>query len=453
MRVHFIAVGGAIMHNLAIALDKKGFIVTGSDDQIYEPSKTNLLAHGLMPRTLGWDAERITPELDAVILGKQAEKDNVELKKAQELGIRIYSYPEFIYEQAKEKIRVVVSGSHGKTTITSMIMHVLQYAQRDFDYLVGAKLEGFDTMVKLTKDAPLMIIEGDEYPSSALDKQPKFLHYHPNIALISGVAWDHFDAFPTFKEYTDQFKLFIQSVEPKGTLVYNREDDVLRELVMADHSKINKHGYSRPAYTINKGVTYIPAEGREIPLQIFGKHNLSNLAAAFTVCEWLGVSREEFYDAIKNYKNASRRLEYVTRMGDSVVYQDFVHTPAKLRASIQAVKEQFGDKELVALIELHVQHSLNPDYLNEYRDSMREADYPVVYIARKSLKQINTNPIDRETLLAAFNSSNLLYFNELSDLERFFENIDPKGKNLLFMNSGGHDSINVSQFINKFFSE
>lgn len=441
------------MHNLAIALDKKGFIVTGSDEQIYEPSKTNLQAHGLMPAVLGWDEGRITADLDAVILGKQAEADNVELKKAQELGIRIYSYPEFIYEQATEKLRVVVSGSHGKTTITSMIMHVLKHTGRDFDYLVGAKLEGYDTMVKLTKDAPLIIIEGDEYPSSALDMQSKFLHYRPNIALISGVAWDHFDAFPTFEKYTEQFRNFIQSIEAKGTLVYNREDIVLRELVMADHSKINKHGYSLPAYTINKGITSIQAGDKKIPLQVFGKHNLSNMAGAFTVCEWLGVSREDFYEAIKTYKNASRRLEYVTRRGDSVVYQDFVLTPAKLRASIQAVKEQFGDRELVALVELHVQHSLNPEYLSEYKDSMRDADYPVVFIDRKALKQVNTNPIDREALSAAFNSSDLLYFNELADLEQFFDNIDPKGKNLLFMNSGGHDSINVSKFINKFFSE
>lgn len=441
------------MHNLAIALSKKGFIVSGSDEQVYEPSRTNLIAHDLLPSTLGWDASRITKELDAVILGKQAEASNIELKRAQELGVRIYSYPEFIYEQANEKVRVVISGSHGKTTITSMIMHVLKYAERNFDFLVGAKLEGFDSMVKLTKDAPLMIIEGDEYPSSAIDQQSKFLHYHPNIALISGVAWDHFDAFPTFDQYTEQFNLFIRSVEPKGTLVYNKEDEVLRELVMADHSKINKHGYSRPAYAINKGVTYVRASDKDVPLQIFGKHNLSNVAGAFTVCEWLGISRDTCYEAIQTYKNASRRLEYVTRKEGSVVYQDFVHTPAKLRASIHAVKEQFSDKALVALIELHVQHSLNSEYLNEYRDSMQEADYPVVFIDKNSLKQVNTKPIDRDALLRAFNSTNLLYFNELAELERFFENINPLGKNLLFMNSGGHDSINVSKFIDKFFSE
>lgn len=453
MRVHFIAIGGAIMHNLAIALDKKGFIVSGSDDQIYEPSRTNLKTNGLMPPSLGWDPARVSDELDAVILGKQADADNPELKRAQELGIRIYSYPEFIYEQAREKVRVVVSGSHGKTTITSMIMHVLQYAGRDFDYLVGAKLEGFDAMVKLTKDAPLMIIEGDEYPTSAIDKQPKFLHYHPNIGVISGVAWDHFDAFPTFEKYIEQFKLFIQSIEPKGTLVFNREEEVLRELVMADHSKINKHGYSRPAYTINKGITYMQGGASEVPLQVFGKHNLSNVAAAFTVCEWLGISRASFYEAITSYKNASRRLEYVTRRGDSVVYQDFVHTPAKLKASIHAVKEQFGDRELVALIELHVQLSLNPDYLNEYRDSMQEADFPIVFIDGKSLKQVNTALIGHEALLQAFNSDKLLYFTDLEELEKFFEGIDPIGKNLLFMNSGGHDSINVSKFIDKFFSK
>lgn len=451
MRVHFIAIGGTIMHNLAIALANKGFIVSGSDDEVYEPSRTNLKDHGLMPDKLGWDTDRITPDIDAVILGMHAREDNPELLKAREGGIRIFSYPEFIYEQAKDKIRVVIGGSHGKTTITSMIMHVLKATGRGFDYLVGAKLEEFDNMVKLTRDAPLIIIEGDEYLSSPIDKQPKFLHYKPNIALISGIAWDHINAFPTFEIYVEQFRLFIESIVPKGTLVYNKEDKVLQELVLADRSKINKHGYRLPDHTINKGVTYLHTHAEDIPLQIFGKHNLSNLAAAYTVCEWLGVTKEDFFDTIKQYKGASRRLEYVASKDGSVVYQDFVCTPAKLNASVQAVKEQFREKELVAIIELHNQDSLSPDYLNEFRNTMSEADYPAVLINWGALKQLNIDPVDEDTLKKVFNQPDLVYFDSVDSMGQFLENMVPDGKNLLFMSCGNYGGISIVNFADKFF--
>jgi len=449
MRVHFIAIGGSIMHNLAIALAKKGYIVSGSDDHIYEPSRTNLEREGLLPEG-GWDPARITADIDAVVLGMHAKADNPELLKAQELGIRIYSYPEFIYEQAAEKMRVVIGGSHGKTTITSMVMHVLRSVGRDFDFLVGAKLDDFEHMVRLTKDAPLMIIEGDEYLASPVDQRPKFHLYKPHIALISGVAWDHVNVFPTFANYVNQFRLFIKSIEPKGTLVYNKEDKTLQELVLEDRSKINKHGYRTPEYTINKGVTYMHTHIGDVPLQVFGRHNLSNIAAAFTVCEWLGVQRDEFYTAIRQFKGAARRLEYVASDNDSVVYQDFAHTPAKLRASIHALKEQFPDKALVAIIELHTYSSLNAAYLNEYRDTMREAEYPAVFINQEALKQRNAESISEATLKQAFNQSNLVYLNGVDRMKEYLDDLSPAGKNLLFMSSGNYGGINLVNFADKF---
>lgn len=449
MRVHFIAIGGSIMHNLAIALAKKGYIVTGSDDHIYEPSRTNLAKEGLLPKP-GWDPEHITADIDAVVLGMHANADNPELLKAQELGIRIYSYPEFVYEQAKEKTRVVIGGSHGKTTITSIIMHVLKSIGREFDYLVGAKLDEFEYMVRLTKDAPLMIIEGDEYLASTIDQRPKFHLYKPHIALISGVAWDHVNAFPTFENYVNQFRLFIKHIEPKGTLVYNKEDKTLQELVLEDRSKINKHGYRTPEYTINKGITYMHSHAGDIPLQVFGKHNLSNIAAAFTVCEWLGVTREAFFTAIRQFKGASRRLEYVASDNDSVVYQDFAHTPAKLKASIHALKEQFPDKALVAIIELHTYSSLNEAYLNEYKDTMNEAEYPAVFINQETLKQRNAEAISEETLKKAFNQPNLIYFSRIESMKQYLDELSPSGKNLLFMSSGNYGGINLVNFADKF---
>lgn len=449
MRVHFIAIGGSIMHNLAIALAKKGFLVSGSDDHIYEPSRTNLEKEGLLPEP-GWDPARITEEIDAVVLGMHAKEDNPELKKAQEMGIRIYSYPEFIYEQAAEKTRVVVGGSHGKTTITSMIMYVLKSIGRDFDFLVGAKLDDFEQMVRLTKDAPLIIIEGDEYLASPIDQRPKFHLYKPHIALISGVAWDHVNAFPTFENYVNQFRLFIKSIEPKGTLVYNKEDKTLQELVLEDQSKINKHGYRTPEYTINKGITYMHTHIGDVPLQVFGKHNLSNIAAAFTVCEWLGVERDEFYAAIRQFKGATRRLEYVASDNDSVVYQDFAHTPVKLRASIHALKEQFPDKALVAIIELHTYSSLNEAYLNEYRDTMQEAEYPAVFINQEALKQRNAESISEATLKQAFNQPNLVYLNGIDRMTQYLDDLSPIGKNLLFMSSGNYGGINLVNFADKF---
>ncbi|WP_028295641.1 UDP-N-acetylmuramate--L-alanine ligase [Olivibacter sitiensis] len=451
MRVHFIAIGGAVMHNLAIALAQKGYIVTGSDDFIYEPSKSNLEAYGLLPKEIGWHPELIDQSIDAVVLGMHAKADNPELLKAQELDLRIYSYPEFVYEQTQDKLRVVVAGSHGKTTITSMIMHVLKKLNREFDYLVGAKLEGFDTMVRLTKDAPLIIVEGDEYLASPIDKRPKFLLYHANIALISGIAWDHINVFPTYDDYVEQFRLFIQSISPKGTLVYNKDDKEVQKLVNENNAKINTHGYRLPSYTINKGVTYLQTNQGDIPLQVFGRHNLSNLAGAYTVCEWLGITRDDFYDAIKTFNGAVRRLEYVADKDGSIVYKDFAHSPSKVRASVEALSEQYPDKELIAVVELHTFSSLDDQFLAQYKDAMAAAETAAVFIDEKSLKQKNKKPIDPLILKQSFNREDLLFFNSAEDLLIYLRNLDYHNKNLLFMSSGNFGGVNFVKYIDNFF--
>jgi len=452
MRVHFIAIGGSIMHNLAIALTHKGYIVSGSDDYIYEPAYTNLVENSLLPKENGWFPERITSDVDAVILGMHAKEDNPELLKAKELGITVYSYPEFIYEQSVNKIRVVIGGSYGKSTITSMIMHVLKELDRDFDYVVGAELEGFENMVRLSKDAPYIIIEGDDYYASILDKRPKFLLYKANIGLISGIAWDHVDVYPTFEIYLQQFKLFIESIEPKGTLIYNKEDKKVQELVSDDNSKINKHGYRTPEFTINKGLTSVQTPEREVPLQIFGRHNLSNIAAAYTVCEWLGISRKEFFNVIQSFKGAFRRLEFVTSNSESVVYKDFAHTPSKVRASIQAVKEQYPEKTLIAIMELPANVSLNETFLSEYKDTMNKADIPLLFINQETFKQKNLRPVSDELLKQAFNNENIVCFNTVHSLKNYLSSVDSKGKNLLFMSSGNFGGISLLNFADVFIS-
>jgi len=454
MRIHFIAIGGSIMHSLAIALHKKGYIITGSDDYIYEPSRAHLLQNQLLPKAIGWHPDLITKSLDAVLLGMHAKQDNPELIRAQELGIPIYSYPEFIYQQTKEKMRVVIAGSHGKTTITSMIMHVLRHVKKDFDYVVGALVDEFDDLVHLSKDAPIILIEGDEYLSSALDRRSKFHHYQPHIALITGIAWDHVHVFPTFESYIKQFKLFIEQIRPKGTLIYNKEDLNLQSILKNAGTHIHKHGYNTPNYTINKGITSIDTPLGWIPLQVFGKHNLSNLAAAYTVCEWLGVSRDLFYKAIKDFKGPARRLEFIASNGDEVVFQDFSHTPAKVKASISALIEQYPEKSLVAIAELQSASHLDLSYLHQFKDSMQSAQVAAIFINHEHLRKKNLsagNSINESILKTAFNRTDLLIFTSQEQISDFLGEIDSKGKNLLFMSTGHTGSINLVNFAHKFF--
>lgn len=455
MKVHFIAIGGSVMSNLAVSMAKLGHQITGSDDQIVEPSKSKLLDAGLMPDTIGWDVSKITEDLDAVILGKHALADNPELVKAQELGVKIYSFPEFIYEQSVDKTRVVIAGTYGKTTIISMIMHVLKKLKRDFDYLVGAKLEGFDSLIRLTSTAPIILIEGDEYFASSIDSHAKFHYYQPNIALVSNIQWDNFQMVISEEEYVRLFELFVETIIPKGALIYNKEDENVLEVVDRTKAlKINRHGYKTPAYTINKGVTYVQFSDQQIPLQIIGKQNLSNIAGAYTVCEWLGVKQEEFYEAIKDFKSSIRYLEFVSSEKGSVVYQDFAHTPLKLRSSIHAVKEQFPKSNLLTVIELNPYDVQEGEKLSQYENSMDESDWSVVFLNKSTIKDNNLQVeeiIDKITF--AFKHPHLLVITSSEDLHQYLRDFDCSGTNMLFMSSDHYSGLNILTYAEEFYKQ
>ncbi|MGI4728435.1 MAG: UDP-N-acetylmuramate--L-alanine ligase [Janthinobacterium lividum] len=445
MRVHFIAVGGSAMHNLAIALHKKGFEVSGSDDILTEPSKSRLKRFGLLPVEAGWFPEKISADLDAVILGMHAKTDNPELLEAQKKGIKIYSYPEYIYEQSKNKIRVVIGGSHGKTTITSMILHVLKEASVNFDYLVGAQLEGFDTMVKLT-DAPLIVIEGDEYLASPIDRRPKFHLYQANIGLISGIAWDHINVFPTFAIYREQFAVFINTIKVDGELIYCEQDEVLKKLVQESSSDIQKVAYNLPAHQINNGVTSLIYQDKQYPLQVFGNHNLLNIEAAKTVCKSLQIEEEIFYKAIGTFKGAAKRLELIGQNLETNIYKDFAHSPSKLVATINAVKQQFTNRNLVACIELHTFSSLNKSFLQEYNGTMDAADNAIVFIDEHTFVQKNMEPYSAQQVKEAFNNKDIMFFNQAEELFKYLKNLNYKNTNLLLMSSGTFAGTDLTDF-------
>lgn len=443
MRIHFIAIGGSAMHNLAIALHKKGYQITGSDDVIFEPAKSRLDKYGLLPAEMGWDENRITSDLDAVILGMHARIDNPELLKAQALGVKIYSYPEYIYEQSKNKLRVVIGGSHGKTTITSMILHVLNYYNRDFDYLVGAQLAGFETMVKVTEEAPVMIIEGDEYLSSPIDRRPKFHLYKANVAVISGIAWDHINVFPTYADYTAQFDKFIDTIEENGTLIYCEADADLNEIVSHSKAKINKIGYAIPAHEIKAGITYLLPE--QSALKVFGDHNLMNLNAAKLVCAQLEIDETAFNTAIASFTGAAKRLEVISADASTNVYKDFAHSPSKLKATIDAVKTQFTDRKLVACIELHTFSSLNKDFLKEYAGAMDKADDAIVFIDIKSFEQKRMEPFSEDDVQNAFQNPKLKFFNDASKLKSYLLSLHYADTNLLMMSSGNYAGFDLPE--------
>lgn len=441
MKIHLIAIGGAAMHNLAIALHKKGFEVSGSDDVIYEPSKSRLDKYGLLPAQMGWDESRITADIEVVILGMHARADNPELLKAQALGLKIYSYPAYIYEQSKEKTRVVIGGSHGKTTITSMILHVLNYHQKDFDYLVGAQLAGFDTMVKITDSAPVMVIEGDEYLASPIDRRPKFHLYHANIAVISGIAWDHINVFPTFANYVEQFAKFIETIAPNGTLIYCELDQELNQTVLKSTANVEKIPYGVPAHEVRNGVTYLLPQ--QTPLNIFGDHNLMNLNAAKQVCAKLGIADDGFNEAIASFAGAAKRLELVGTVNQTNIYKDFAHSPSKLKATIHAVKAQFADRKLVAMMELHTFSSLNKQFLKEYNGAMKDADVAIVYIDAKTFEQKKMQPLTEADIKEAFEDDRLLFFNDPAKLETYLKSLNYHQTNLLLMSSGTYAGLDL----------
>jgi UDP-N-acetylmuramate: L-alanyl-gamma-D-glutamyl-meso-diaminopimelate ligase len=443
MRIHFIAIGGSAMHNLAIALHKKGYQISGSDDVIFEPAKSRLDKYGLLPGEMGWDESRISPDLDAVILGMHARIDNPELLKAQALGVKIYSYPEYVYEQSKSKLRVVIGGSHGKTTITSMILHVLNYYGRDFDYLVGAQLAGFDTMVKITREAPVMIIEGDEYLSSPIDRRPKFHLYKANVAVISGIAWDHINVFPTYADYVSQFGKFIDTIEGNGTLIYCSADQDLHDLVDKSEASVKHIGYAIPEHSIENGITYLYPE--HTPLKIFGDHNLMNLNAAKLVCEELDISAEQFNKAIASFTGAAKRLEVISADESTNVYKDFAHSPSKLKATIDAVKSQFDQRKLVACIELHTFSSLNKDFLKEYAGAMDKADEAIVFIDIKSFEQKRMEPFSESDVREAFANPDLKFFNDAAKLKAYLLSLKYFNTNLLLMSSGNYAGFDLPE--------
>lgn len=433
------------MHNLAIALKIKGLEVTGSDDEIFDPAKGRLARYGILPDDIGWHPEKITTELDAVILGMHAREDNPELLKAKELGLRIFSYPEYLYEQSKDKTRVVVGGSHGKTTITSMIIHVLQHLHIDCDNMVGAQLEGFEVMVKLSDTARVMVIEGDEYLTSPIDRRPKFHVYQPTIGIISGIAWDHINVFPTFENYVEQFEIFAKMIPQDGQLIYCEEDEELQKLGM----KITNtacHPYGVHPYVIRDGITYLTHEGQETPLQIFGKHNLMNINAARLACRALGVSDEQFYEAIASFKGASKRLERVAQNAECAVYKDFAHSPSKLKATINAVREQYPGRKLVACMELHTFSSLTEEFLRQYAHAMDEADVAMVYYSPAAVAHKKLPPIHPEMIFNAFQRRDLLVFNDSNLLQDRLLSMDWHHSVLLLMSSGNFDGINLNQF-------
>ncbi len=449
MRVHFIAIGGSAMHNLAIALHKMGLTVTGSDDEIFEPSKGRLAYYNLLPETQGWDASRITATLDAVILGMHAKADNPELLKAKELGLKIFSYPEYLYEQSKDKIRIVIGGSHGKTTITAMILHVFKQAGVDCDYMVGAQLEGFDVMVRLTKEARFMVIEGDEYLTSPIDLRPKFHLYKPNIALLSGVAWDHINVFPTFENYIDQFVIFINQISSGGCLIYCNDDEILREICPGSGNGIRVIPYSLPSSEIRHGVTFVHAENHTYPLQVFGKHNLLNLNGARLICREVGISDLTFYEAMKSFKGASKRLELVAKNDQTAVYKDFAHAPSKVKATLLAVKEQFPERKVIACLELHTYSSLNKDFLGHYAGTLDPADEALVYFNPHALQIKRLPAITSEQICQGFANTGLEVYSSATELIERLMKEDSKNCVFLLMSSGNYDGIDLKQLGSK----
>ena len=449
MNIHFIAIGGSAMHALAIALHKKGFKVAGSDDAIFEPSKSALEKSGILPSNPGWFPEKITRDLDAVILGMHAKKDNPELLKAQELGIKIYSYPEFIFEQCKTKTRVVVGGSHGKTTITSMILHVMHYHDRQVDYMVGAQLEGLENTIQLNDDNDFIVIEGDEYLSSAIDLRPKFHLYEPNIALLSGIAWDHINVFPTYEDYIEQFRIFVSKIVNGGILVYNEEEPELKKIVENSTNPIRKHPYHTPEYYIEDGETILVTPEGDMPLEIFGKHNLSNLAGAKWVCQHMGVDEEDFYEAIASFKGASKRLQKIKESGDFIVFKDFAHSPSKVNASLKAVKEQFQGKKIIACLELHTFSSLNQDFITEYKNSLSAADEAIVFYSSEAVTHKNLKPISSAIITSVFGRDDLRIITETADLENYLKTSNFDNSVLLFMSSGNYGGIDLERLVNE----
>jgi UDP-N-acetylmuramate: L-alanyl-gamma-D-glutamyl-meso-diaminopimelate ligase len=444
MNVHFIAIGGSAMHNLAIALSRKGYIVSGSDDEIFEPSRTRLEKEGILPESIGWDANRIHSAIDAVILGMHAREDNPELLKAKELNIPLFSYPEYLYEQSKNKIRLVIGGSHGKTTITSMLLHAINKLGIDVDYMVGAQLEGYDCMVKLSEEAKIMILEGDEYLSSPIDRRPKFHLYKPDIAILSGIAWDHINVFPTFNNYVEQFEIFCSLIGENGTLIYNLEDEEVKKLGEKFSSTIKTIPYETPKFKPAESGTVLSFEGKNYSLEIFGPHNLQNLMGAMRLGEAIGIQADDFFNAMIDFRGAGKRLQKVIEKSDFVMFKDFAHSPSKLKATTNAVKHQFSDRKVIACMELHTFSSLKKEFLPHYKNSMEKADLALVYYNPEVVKHKKLEAISKEQVIDGF-GGNVIVTNETEEVLSFISQQEINNSVLLMMSSGNFDGINYDE--------
>lgn len=445
MKIHLIAIGGSAMHNLAIALHRAGHVVSGSDDEIFEPSRTRLQREGLLPAKDGWFPEKIDASFDAIILGMHARVDNPELLRAQELGLKMYSYPGYIYQESRDKTRAVIGGSHGKTSITAMVLHAMSQGKLDCDYLVGAQLKGFDTMVRLTPGVPRIVLEGDEYLASPIERVPKFHLYHPHVALISGIAWDHINVFPTFESYVEQFRLFTEKIEQGGTLVYFEGDPELVKIAKAARSDVKLVPYTTHPHKIRNGITCLEMPQGEVPLQIFGKHNLQNVSGALEVCRCLGLSDAAFYSAIGSFEGAARRLEPVYQNERTRIYKDFAHSPSKLKATTEAVREQFPQNRLIACMELHTFSSLNAKFLDEYKGSMAGADEAFVYFNPHTVQHKKLEAITKEQISEAFGTENVQVFDNSQELLQRLQGIQWNNTTLLMMTSGNFDGIKFEE--------
>ncbi len=438
--IHFIAIGGAAMHNIALDLHAAGHRVTGSDDEMYNPSLARLQAAGIAPAQMGWFPERITPALDFVILGMHAKADNPELIRANELNIPVYSYPAYIYEHSRNKKRVVVAGSHGKTTTTAMILHVLRKCNLDCDYLVGAQLPGFDRMVRLS-DAPIIVIEGDEYLSSPIDRVPKIHHYRPHIAVLTGIAWDHINVFPTFENYVEQFEVFIGMVQADGLLVYDETDVVLQDIT-SQPLMARKVPYSSLPMDADRNVLW---QGKHYPVSVIGRHNFSNMNAALHVCNELGVSDDAFFEAIADFSGAHKRLQKMEVTSGRRVYLDFAHAPSKVKATTQAFCDWFAGEKIVAVLELHTFSSLNASFLPEYKNTLQAAPRAVVFIHEHTLKMKNMPALDIGFVSQCFQHNNLEIITDTPALHAYLKREEFADATLLLMSSGTFGGMDLLQ--------
>ena len=448
-KIHLISIGGSVMHNIAIALQHQGHLVSGSDDEIYQPSRGRLEQNGLLPSTTGWNPENISSDLDMVILGMHAREDNPELLKAKQLNLPILSFPDYIYQHSTDKQRIVIAGSHGKTTITAMIIHVLNHLNRKFDYVVGAAIEGIDNSVKFTDDAPIIIIEGDEYLTSPIDRVPKFLKYHHHIGLISGIAWDHMNVFPTEEDYVRQFDLFADSTPKGGVLIYNAEDAMATVVGNKEREDVQTIPYKTPKHNIKDNTVYLSGYNDKVALKVFGEHNLQNIEAARQVLKKIGVTDEAFNEAITSFSGAGKRLEKVVEKNSFSLYSDYAHAPSKVKATVKAMKQRYPERKLVACFELHTFSSLNKEFLPHYKNVMKHADEALVYYNPENLTKKRLEKISPDEIVNHFDKKGLMVFTDKNELKDYISGRDWNNSNLLLMSSGTFDKLDIKELANQ----